>query len=140
MKMHLDGLTDVINEINRSVDDVTEVVDEMLSVGASEAERLLKNHIIYYEHHVWWDLYNGIRVKAPAQSKFRASERYVQVFPHDNDRKGVSNAKKGAIINYRSHARERHGIGWFDAAVEEAEQPVEAAMREIWENYKTQSL
>lgn len=127
MRVTIDGLEDIYEVLRRTNEDMTEVVDEMLTTGGEIANREQQASIDRYNHRRTRSMRNNVRFEEPRLSLY-SSGRYVSSYSRGADKFGTSNQKKAFILNNKySH--------WFDEAYEKANPQITAAMRRVWDEW-----
>lgn len=127
MRVTIDGLDDIYEVLRRTNEDMTEVVDEMLTTGGEIADREQQASIDRYNHRRTRSMRNNVRFEEPRLSLY-SSGRYVSSYSRGADKFGTSNQKKAFILNNKySH--------WFDEAYKKANPQIAAAMRRVWEKW-----
>ena len=154
MRVTIDGLEDIYEALRRTNEDMTEVVDEMLTTGGEIANREQQASISRHKHIRTGSMRDNVRFEEPRLSLY-SSGRYVSSYSRGADEFGTSNQKKAFILNYGSSGHiKRFGrtpvlknnkkvrvgpkIGaskWFDEAYEKANPQITAAMRRVWEKW-----
>ncbi len=127
MRVTIDGLDDIYEVLRRTNEDMTEVVDEMLTTGGEIANREQQASIDRYDHRRTRSMRNNVRFEEPRLSLY-SSGRYVSSYSRGADDFGTSNQKKAFILNYKYS-------GWFNEAYEKANPQIAAAMRRVWEKW-----
>ena len=127
MRVTIDGLDDIYEVLRRTNEDMTEVVDEMLTTGGEIANREQQASISRHKHIRTGSMRDNVRFEEPRLSLY-SSGRYVSSYSRGADKFGTSNQKKAFILNNKySH--------WFDEAYEKANPQIPAAMRRVWEKW-----
>ncbi len=127
MRVTIDGLDDIYEVLRRTNEDMTEVVDEMLTTGGEIANREQQASIDRYDHRRTRSMRNNVRFEEPRLSLY-SSGRYVSSYSRGADKFGTSNQKKAFILNNKYS-------GWFNEAYEKANPQIAAAMRRVWEKW-----
>ena len=105
MRVTIDGFEDIYEVLRRTNEDMTEVVDEMLTTGGEIANREQQASIDQYNHRRTRSMRNNVRFEEPRLSLY-SSGRYVSSYSRGADKFGTSNQKKAFILNnkYWSYA------------------------------------
>ena len=127
MRVTIDGLDDIYEVLRRTNEDMTEVVDEMLTTGGGIANREQQASISRHKHIRTGSMRDNVRFEEPRLSLY-SSGRYVSSYSRGADKFGTSNQKKAFILNYKYS-------GWFNEAYEKANPQIAAAMRRVWEKW-----
>lgn len=134
-RITLDGIDDILDELSRATEDMTEVVDRMLIAGGEIANEALQASIQQHGHIRTSSMYGSVRFEEPRLSMYSTS-RYVSSYSRGADIKGTSNQIKSFVLNYGSEKRKIKASHWFDEAYENAAPRIEAAMRKVWDEWK----
>lgn len=139
-RFNMVGLDALEKEIARRASLLDDVAPEMLKAGTDvlvgHQKKAIKEcaHIADGKPKVGLidsrDLFDSIRA-----GKVKSGEDgyYQEVWPQGRDHKGVSNAKKGFVLEYgTSKIKATH---WMSEAAEAAEEEVVDAMRNVWNKY-----
>lgn len=127
-KFNVDGFDDVQKKLLRHNSAAQKAAPKMLEAGAKVLVCAQSAVIKQMDIHDTWQLHDSIK---PTKVKTRDEERYVEVYPHGVDDKGVRNAFKGAIAEYgKSNVDARP---WMSTANAQAAEEVHKAMRKVWE-------
>lgn len=127
MRVTIDGLDDIYEVLRRTNEDMTEVVDEMLTTGGEIANREQQASILRHKHIRTGSMRDNVRFEEPRLSLY-SSGRYVSSCSRGADKFGTSNQKKAFILNHKYS-------GWFNEAYEKANPQIAAAMRRVWEKW-----
>ena len=127
MRVTIDGLDDIYEVLRRTNEDMTEVVDEMLTTGGEIANREQQASISRHRHIRTGSMRDNVRFEEPRLSLY-SSGRYVSSYSRGADKFGTSNQKKAFILNNKYS-------GWFNEAYEKANPQIAAAMRRVWEKW-----
>lgn len=127
-KFNVVGLEEVEKKLLQRAKATEEAVPEMLKAGAAVLVKAQQDEIESMEIVDFRDMKNSVKA---TKIKGNDTERYIEVYPHGKDRKGVSNATKGFIAQYgKSNEPARP---WMTVANEKCANEVRAAMLEVWE-------
>lgn len=132
-KLDISGFNEFTDLLLKQDKIATEAVPEMLESAGKVVKEVLTESIIQKNFtksgkRAFGDLKASIKV---TKIKGKGEEKYVEVYPMGTDRKGVSNATKGFVLNYgRSHMDAKP---WFSDAQTKAVEAGENEMRRIWE-------
>ena len=129
-KFSVSGIEGMQDRVLQQEARATRAVPKMLKAGAAVLEKAQKDEIrsTFKSNRVTGDLANSIKSTA---IKTKASEQYVEVYPHGKNSRGQRNATVGAVHQYgRSNMPARP---WFTSSNEKATPEVQQAMRDEWE-------
>lgn len=126
------GFDDVEAALLRREAAALEAVPEMLEAGAAVLIKAQQDEIEAMQIVDFRDMKNSIKA---TKIKGSDAERYVEVYPQGEDRKGVSNAEKAFIAqNGRMYGKtKKEARPWFSSANEKCASSVHEAMRKVWE-------
>lgn len=124
---HVAGFDAVEQALLREEQTALEAVPEMLKAGAEVLANEQKAQIEAYNLVDKGALIRSIKAD---KIKGEGTGRYVEVYPHGKDKKGVRNAEKAFIAQY---GRTRQPAKpWFTTANEKAAPAVHEAMMQVW--------
>ena len=129
-KFEVSGFADVEKQLLQRTERAAIAVPLMLEAGAKV---LVEAHKSEIEMTFSSDRSTGALAESIKSSGVEGGElgKYIEVSPTGKDKKGVSNATKGFVLQYgRSNMPARP---WMTAANAKAEGDVNAAMRREWE-------
>lgn len=126
------GFDDVEKALLRRETAAVEAVPEMLEAGAAVLVEAQKAEIERMQIVDTAAMMNSVKADAIKGSD---AERYVEVYPHGKDKKGVRNAEKAFVAQYgRSYGKTAKAARpWLTAANEKSAGDVHEVMRRIWE-------
>lgn len=123
------GIDDIVKQMAELGELAGEVADEMLLAGAAEVAEGWKQAAEQYGLKDTGDMINSIG--HGRTRKAAGGLRTIDVYPRGNDRKGVRNAEKAAVLHYGTSSIQ--ATRWVDRAEQIGAEPAEKAMREVWE-------
>lgn len=132
-KLDISGFNEFTDLLLKQDKIAMEAVPEMIKGAGEVVKQVLTQSIIQKNFtksgkRAFGDLKASIGV---SKIQGKGEEKYVEVYPMGTDRKGVSNATKGFVLNYgRSHMDAKP---WFSDAQTKAVEAGENEMRRIWE-------
>ena len=127
-RLEIDGLDDLINEMQRMGQDSGKVAEVMVNAAAAEIRDAWKESA---EEHGLIDTGAMIEsIGSPEPAIHTGTGIYRDVYPQGKDRKGTRNAEKAFVLNYgTSRIRPTH---WVDEAEAAAEPKIQERLEEIW--------
>lgn len=124
-----DGLDSIIDDLKAIGELSGEMADEMLLAGAEEVKQAWRRAAKMHGHFDTGDMFNSINYSS--KPKLVSDIKMIDIYPQGTDRKKVRNAEKAFILHYGTS--KRPGSHWIDTADDLSAEPVEKAMREIYE-------
>lgn len=94
MRCDVDGLDDIIKDMQRLADDTENIADEMLDVAADAMKTSWREEIDRRE------LVDTGSMRNNVQSNISRKSRTVDTYPQKKDKKGVSNATKAFVLHH----------------------------------------
>lgn len=131
-RFNTDGLDDLLADMKRMGELTGETADKMLMAGAEEVKTAWKASAERHKHRLSGDMIESIGY--PRSPSSAGDIKSIDIYPQGKDRKGVRNAEKAFILNYR--ATKKHPPShWIDEADIDAGPKVQGAMEAIWNEH-----
>ena len=124
-----EGLDGIIDDLKAIGELSGEMADEMLLAGAEEVKQAWRRAAKMHSHFDTGDMFNSINYSR--KPKLVSDIKMIDIYPQGTDRKKVRNAEKAFILHYGTS--KRPGSRWIDTADDLSAEPVEKAMREVYE-------
>ena len=128
-KFNVVGFEEVEKKLLQRAKAAEEAVPEMLKAGAAVLVKAQQDEIERMEIVDFRDMKNSVKA---TKIKGNEAERYIEVYPHGKDRKGISNATKGFIAQY-GRLNDLPARPWMTSANKKCADEVHAAMLKVWE-------
>jgi len=133
-RFQTDGLDDLIEDLKSLGETTGELADKMLLAGAEEVKQAWRRAAKLHNLIDTGDMFNSIGYSR--KPKMVSDIKMIDIYPQGTDRKGIRNAEKAFILNYGgSNQKKRPATHWIDTADDLSAEPVEKAMREVYENH-----
>lgn len=136
-----DGLDDLINDLKVMGELSGEMAEEMLLAGAEEVKQAWRKAAKMHKHLLTEQMFNSIDYSR--KPKLVSDMKIIDIYPQGMSTYTISNGKKYArqdpvrnaeIAFIKNYGTSKHpGSHWVDTADELSAEPVEKAMREVYE-------
>lgn len=125
------GLDELIEDMNRHLELADQVFDEMLEAGAEEVKRAWIKSANRYKHRDTGDMIAAIDwVKRKSGV---GDLKNAHIYPQGKDDRGIRHAAKAFWRHYGTS--KKAGTYWVTAAVNEASQTVPPILLEMWNGF-----
>lgn len=134
--LRVEGLEALEEDLRKFGDRADEIGNAMLEAGAEELKESWKYHILKSGHVDSGSMVDSVKASKPKRN--RDDGKYVEVFPHGKDKKGVRNAEKAYLLHYGWG--DKTGDHFVDQVEKDAEEPVAEALENVLDEYLWQNV
>ena len=129
--LHTEGLDELIDDMYSLEADISELMDEMLFVGADEVKKAWQKAIRGHRHIDTGNMLESIGYKKKIGQE--GDIKKIDIYPQGKDRKGVRNAEKAYVLHYGRG--KKVGSRFVDDAEDMAGPMAEKRLYEIYDQF-----
>jgi HK97 gp10 family phage protein len=130
----VEGLDELIDDIERMGAGLDPVFEEMLDAGADEIVKAWEAAIVKHKHVITGQMLES--VKSSKKKVGGAKQRLAEIFPHGKDERGIRNASKAFYCHFGTS--KRPGTHFIDTAEEEGHRAAFEKVSQIWDRFITE--
>lgn len=128
MRCDVNGLDDIIADLEKIADDVEEIANEMLDAAAEVMEESWRDEI---ERRGFVDTGS---MRDNVKSKINRKSRTVDTYPQKKDKKGTSNAAKAFILHHGKKGHQK-ATYFVNDILEDGSTKAQIAMRKVLDKH-----